>query len=132
MLDERGHGRVVGERGAVGCGGAGQGQSQAGVVGLGVPVQEGGGQAVCAQKGKVGQGLAGVDAPVPFADADASRDVIQPEGHRVRLGDALDHHAIPPEQRDEERQRVNQVRSIREQALPFVKGFIDQAVVTLL
>ncbi len=75
-FDQLGDGRVVGQGGAVLGGRAGQGQGQPGVVGLGVPILERGGQAISPQQRKMGQRFGGVDPAVPLADADAAGDVV--------------------------------------------------------
>ena len=112
--------------------GAGHGQRQPGVVGLRVPVEEGGHQPVRAQVREVGQGLGGVDALVPLADAHPAGQVVEPQRRRVGLGDALDTTPSRPNSGIRKGRGWTRWGALRQQPLAFVEGLVDQAVLALL
>ena len=122
-----GHGGAELERGR-----AGEGHGQSGVVRPGVEVEEAGHQVLDVQRREVGQGLGLVDPSVALADAPATGEVVHPQCRGVRAGHRLGHDAVAPEERDQERQRGDQVRRIVEEALPLGQVLVDEAELTLL
>ena len=132
-LHEAGHPGVVDDGGAeVDRRGAGEREGQAGVVGLGVVVQVGPGEAV-AERRHVGPGRVGLEPAVDLADAQPAGQVVHPhgraEGPRHLLGDDA---ALAGEDRDEEREHLDQVRGVAQQALALVQRLVDQADVAVL
>ena len=96
----------VGDGGAVVGGGAGHGQGQPGVVGLGVVVDEAAHHLVGVEGRHVGQGLLGADALVELADAGAAGEVVEPQGGAHGLGQLGVDHAALAEHGEEERQEA--------------------------
>ncbi len=133
VVEEPGDRHVVGEDRAVGLGGgSGDGERQAGVVGLRVPVHEAGHQPVGLEVGEVFQRRRGVDAPVALADAQTAGEVVAPQRRRVGLGHAAAHHPVLAEQGDEERKRTDEMRRVLQQALAFGQRLVHQAEIALL
>ena len=108
-------------------GGARDREGQAGIVGLGVVVLESGGQALATERWHVADGVVHRDPVVALADAHAARQVVHPERRIQGLGDGL-----PPVERDEERQRLDQVGGVVEEALALAQSLVDEAVVALV
>jgi hypothetical protein len=132
-LHEAGHPGVVDGGGAeVDRRGAGEREGQAGVVGLGVVVQVGPGEAV-AERRHVRPGRVGPEPAVDLADPQPACQVVHPhgraEGPRHLLGDDA---ALAGEDRDEEREHLDQVRGVAQQALAFVQRLVHQADVAVL
>jgi len=107
-------------------------EGEAGVVGTGVPVEEGVDQPVGPQGGKVGQGRITGDPLVPTPDADPPGDVVEPQGGPIGAGHAPVDHATLAEQGDEEREWRHQVGGVLQQALAFRQILVDQPELVLL
>ena len=127
------HGGVVGDGCTEFAGrGARQGKGQARVVGSGVEVDEPGDEVVGVERRQVGQCLFPGEAPMVVADAPAAGDVVGPQHTGVGPGYRPRRHTVTPEERDEERQRRDEVRRVVEQALPFGEVLVHEAELALL
>ena len=128
-----GHAGVVDDDGAeVERRGPRHGQREPGVVGLGVVVEVGPGQAVV-ERGHVGAGRVPAQPPVPLADAQAAGEVVHPHGGPERPGHLLgDDALLAGEHRDEEGQDLDQVGGVAQQALALVQRLVDEAHVAVL
>ena len=130
---EAAHGGVGRHRDAVFQGrGAGQGQGEAGVVGLGVVVHEPRHQAVPPQGGHVGERFVHAHPAVALADAQPAREVVEPQRHRVGTGQGLVEHPVLAEQGDEEGQGCDQVGRVVKQQLSLGQVLVDEEVLPLL
>ena len=127
-----GPGVVGDDRAVVEDGRAQQREREAGVVGPGVEVQEAGDEVVGAQRREVLERLGAVDAAVAVADAQAAGEVVEPERGGVRAGDGLRDDAVAAEERDQERQRGDEVRGVVEQPLAFGQVLVDEPDLALL
>ena len=122
-----GHDRAIVERR-----GAQDLQGQSGIVGPGIPVEEPGYQPVGAQRGQVLEGLGARHPLMALPDADASGEVVEPQGGEVGGGHAAVDHPVLAEQGDEEGEGLHQVGGIVEQALALGQVLVHQPELTLL
>ena len=112
--------------------GAGDREHEPGVVGGGVVVQVAAGQAVPRHRRQVGERLVGVEALVQLADAEPAGEVVHPHRRAEGPGDPAGDQAVPGEDRDHERQQLDQVGSVAAEALALVERLVDEADVALL
>jgi hypothetical protein len=125
--------RVVGHDGSVlERGGAGQRQGQAGIVRPCVEVQEAGNEMIGAQRRQMGQRLILGDALVADADAEAAREVVEPQRNGVGAGHGLGDHAVAAEEGYEKRQGADELGCVVQKALTLGQIFVDQSELALL
>ena len=122
---------VRGDRAVVQDGGAGDGQGEARVVGMGIVVDEAGDQPGGVQGGHVVERLVAGDAPVELADARTTAEVVQPQRGAEGAGDGAVDHSVATEQGNQEGQDVDEVRGVAEQQLALGERLVDEAEVTL-
>ena len=108
------------------------GQAEPGVVGPGVVVEVGAGQTVGGHRGEVGQRLVLGEALVDLADAGPAGEVVAPHRHAHRPGHLRRHDPVLGQDRDEERQRADQVGRQLAQPLALGQGLVDQDDLPLL
>ena len=132
VVPQRRHGGVGGHRGAQGCGRAGHGQREAGVVDLRVEVQVAVGQPVARHGGQVGQRLGAREALVQPPDAGAAGEVVEPHGLAQRPAHLAVHHAALGRDRDEEGQGAHQMGGVAQQSLALVQRLVHQPDLALL
>ncbi len=133
VLAQPGHRGAVGHhRPEVDGGGAGHGQAEPGVVGPRVVVQVRRTQALTGQRREVGHGLVDRHPLVELADPGSAGEVVHP--HRAAHGprQLLVDHPVASEDRDEERQRLDEVGGVVPQALAFEQRLVDEPDVALL
>ena len=132
VLEKGGHAGVVrGDRAVVQDGGAGDGQGEARVVGMGIVVDEAGDQPGGVKGGHVVERLVAGDAPVELADARTTAEVVQPQRGAEGAGDRAVDHSVATEQGNQEGQDVDEVRGVAEQQLALGERLVDEAEVTL-
>ena len=123
---------AVGHGGAVDSSGAGDREHQPGVVGGGVVVQVAAGEAVAGDGREVGEGGVGLEPLVQPADAEAAGEVVHPHRRAERPGDPARDDAVPGQDRDQERQELDEVRRVAAQPLALVERLVDEADIALL
>ena len=103
---------VGGDRAVLGHSRSDDREGEAGIVGSRIPVDETRDQPVGFQGGKPGQGFLLANTLVAPPDAPSTGQVVQPEGICIGPRQPLLEDAVPAEQRDEKRQRFDQMRSV--------------------
>ncbi len=109
-----------------------QGQGEAGIVGPGVVVEIGPGQAVDLQVRPAAEGLVAVEPLVALAHPQATREVVPPQRPAEGPGDPPGHQPVPGVDRDQERQHLDEVRCVPQQPLALGQRLIDESDLALL
>ena len=112
--------------------GAGDGEREAGVVGLGVVVHVRTGETVTGERRHVRQRGVDRDAVVALADAQAAGEVVHPERGAEHPGEPAVDHPAPGQDRDEEREHPHEVGRVLERPLAFVQRLVDEPELALL
>ena len=118
---------AVGDGGTMRGGGARDGEHEPGVVDRGVVVDVAVGELVPRQRRHVGVRLVDVEALVQLADAPAAGEVVHPHRRAERPGDAAIDQPVAFEDRQEEREDLDEVRGVVAQPLALAERLVDEA-----
>ncbi len=132
VAGERRDAAAVGDDCAVPRRGADDGKRQAGIVGGGVVVQVRRSEPLAGHRRQVCERGVAPEPPVPLADPPAAGQVVHPHRRTEAAGDLARDDAVLGEHGDHERQDVDEVRGVLQQALTFVQCLVDESDVTVL